>query len=297
MSADTMPNGKGITAIGKWRIARTLAWLVVLSIAVVLPVPLQSAGKEFLGLSPVFVAFSGWVILAASYAIYAFLVRRVEKRVPTELDIRHLPRELMLGLAIGVGMFVLVIASLWALGIYTVVPAEWTDWWTDIRAAFSAAFLEELIFRLVAFRLLLEAVGRWPALAASAFLFGAAHLMNQNASWLSALAIAVEAGLVLSAFYLLTGRAWVSIGLHAGWNLAEMGIFGATISGQATSGSLFESRPVANASLILSGGSFGPEASLAAVLVGLIVFFAVMAKNARGTSAAHDQDFWTASRR
>ncbi|MBT2246293.1 CPBP family intramembrane metalloprotease [Sphingobium sp. BHU LFT2] len=266
----------GVLAAGKWRKTRTLAWMVALAIAVVLPLPLQAVAKGVFNAGPAMVAVVGWLVLLAAYLIYAGLVTKVEKRPPGEVALGSLPREIGIGAAIGIGMFLIVIASLRIFGLYEITPGAWTDWWADIRNAFLSGLLEELIFRLIVFRLLLQAFGRWPALVASAAIFGAVHLMNAHASWFAALAIAIEAGLVLSAVYLATGRVWTSVGLHAGWNFAETALFGAALSGQAAEGSLFESRPLAGSVEILTGGSFGPEASLSAVIVGLCVFAIVM---------------------
>jgi membrane protease YdiL (CAAX protease family) len=68
-------------------------------------------------------------------------------------------------------------------------------------SASSRGFFEELIFRAIVLRLLMRAFGIWPALALSAALFGALHLANPNATPAAAIAIAVEAGLMLASFY------------------------------------------------------------------------------------------------
>ena len=82
----------------------------------------------------------------------------------------------------------------------------------------------------------------------------------------SALAIALEAGVVLGAVFMIKRRLWLPIGLHAAWNFTQAGIFGATVSGP-TQGGLLVSRITGPA--WATGGSFGPEASLPAVIVSL----------------------------
>ena len=66
-----------------------------------------------------------------------------------------------------------------------------------------------------------------------ALIFGALHLANPHASMTAAVAIALEAGLMLAGFYLLTGRIWVSIGVHAAWNFTQGWVFGAAAVGRA----------------------------------------------------------------
>jgi hypothetical protein len=131
-----------------------------------------------------------------------------------------------------------------------------------VNVGISSGFFEELIFRAIVLRLLMRAFGIWPSLALSAALFGALHLANPNATPVAAIAIAVEAGLMLASFYLLTGRLWVSIGVHAAWNFAQGWIWGARVSGIEVKESLYLSAPKPGAPEWLSGGAFGPEASV-----------------------------------
>jgi membrane protease YdiL (CAAX protease family) len=250
-------------------------------ILVGLPLPIQALVKEQVHLPPGVFALLGWAVILASYVIYAALIRRVERRQPDEIALRALPADLAKGLLIGSGMFLLVMAALGTSGAYTIELGHWTAWWSDMRNALSGGFVEELIFRLVIFRILLRVVGVWPALTLSAAIFGAAHLINDHATLIAGVSIAIEAGLMLGSLYLLTGRVWMSVGVHAAWNFAESSVFGATMSGQAASGSLFASRPIAGVPILWSGGEFGPEASLPAIIVGLAVFLLVMVRMSR----------------
>jgi membrane protease YdiL (CAAX protease family) len=205
-------------------------------ILVGLPLPIQALVKEQVHLPPGVFALLGWAVILASYVIYAALIRRVERRQPDEIALRALPADLAKGLLIGSGMFLLVMAALGTSGAYTIELGHWTAWWSDMRNALSGGFVEELIFRLVIFRILLRVVGVWPALTLSAAIFGAAHLINDHATLIAGVSIAIEAGLMLGSLYLLTGRVWMSVGVHAAWNFAESSVFGATMSGQAASG-------------------------------------------------------------
>ncbi|MGI4731006.1 MAG: CPBP family intramembrane glutamic endopeptidase [Janthinobacterium lividum] len=133
-----------------------------------------------------------------------------------------------------------------------------------LTLAISSGFTEELITRGLIFRLLEQWLGSWAALAVSAALFGAAHLANPNASWLAAVSIALEAGIMLGALYMLTRRLWAAIGLHMAWNFAQGGIYGIPVSGFAMPG-LLRDQPAGSA--LLTGGAFGAEASLPAVVI------------------------------
>jgi hypothetical protein len=128
--------------------------------------------------------------------------------------------------------------------------------------------MEEVILRAIILRLLWRAFGPWAAFALSAALFGAAHLGNPNASVFAAICIAVEAGVMLGAFYALTGRLWVSIGVHAAWNFTQGYIFGAAVSGTDFGPAIGASTARPGFADYLTGGPFGPEASLPALAVG-----------------------------
>jgi hypothetical protein len=74
------------------------------------------------------------------------------------------------------------------------------------------------------------------------------------------LAIAVEAGVLLGTAYAVSRSLWLPIGLHLGWNLAESGLFGAPDSGSVFHSGLGHGVP--HGPDLISGGGFGPEASI-----------------------------------
>jgi membrane protease YdiL (CAAX protease family) len=132
--------------------------------------------------------------------------------------------------------------------------------------AMAAAVGEEIVFRGVVYRRLEERLGTTIALVVSAAAFGLVHAGNPGANWASTLAIALESGVLLGLAYAATRSLWLPIGLHFGWNFTEGGIFGAAVSGGQNSGLI--NAPLAGPPLI-TGGAFGPEASLAAIAVSL----------------------------
>lgn len=138
---------------------------------------------------------------------------------------------------------------------------------TAVAVGIQSGVLEELVVRGAVFRLLTRAFNVWWALLVSAALFGVTHLTNPAATAFSAFAIALEAGVLLAAFYVWTGRLWVSIGAHAGWNFFQGYVYGAPVSGFDIGGSLWDSAPDPGDPELLTGGAFGPEASLAALFV------------------------------
>jgi membrane protease YdiL (CAAX protease family) len=128
--------------------------------------------------------------------------------------------------------------------------------------ALSSGFYEELLLRGILFRIIERPLGTWISLTISALVFGAGHLANPGATLFTSAAIAVEAGVLLAGAYMMTRRLWVPIGIHFGWNFAQGGIFGIAVSGNPVVGWLTTSL---EGPKLLSGGSFGAEASIVAV--------------------------------
>ena len=62
-------------------------------------------------------------------------------------------------------------------------------------------------------------------------MFGAAHLGNPNSTYFAAFCIAVEAGILLGAAYMLTRSLWLPMALHAAWNFTQGEIFDVNVSG------------------------------------------------------------------
>jgi uncharacterized protein len=199
------------------------------------------------------------IICGSIWAVFTLYTRWLEGRAVTEFAAAGAGREWLAGFTIGVVLIALSIAVLAALGAYHVdgigtahkLIAPFLD-------ASIAGVFEETLFRGVVFRIAEDWLGSYWAVFISAALFGAAHLFNPNASLLAAMQIAIGAGLLLAAAYLLTRRLWLAIGIHIGWNFAESGIFGAIESGTSEGGLLHSSTSGPD---WLSGGGFGPEAS------------------------------------
>ena len=261
---------RGIVQPGRWLWLRSLVWLVGFTLLLVLSFgPLGEALKAVLPADDLPLQFAGRIATSAvALGVYVLLVRFVERRPATELALKPALGELSAGLLIGLVMFAAVMAILVGGGLYEIRSAEGPNpVWKAAGSAIQAGIVEELIVRGVIFRLLWRGFGPLVAFLASAALFGAGHLPNPDSGLFAALCIALEAGVMLGAFYALTGRLWLSIGVHIAWNFTQGYIFGAAVSGSSLGASLITSSAIAGHPQWLTGGAFGPEASLPALLV------------------------------
>jgi membrane protease YdiL (CAAX protease family) len=262
---------------GMLRWLRALGWMLLVGFLSVLSFGLPfSALDHFLpDTGPIEVA-SNAVCAVIALGVYAGLVWFGEARAPSELALKAALPGLFAGLVIGVLMFSAVMGIMAAFGLYDIVWSGPAAAWKSLGSSIESGVVEELLLRTVILRLIWRAFGPWIAFAASAVLFGAGHLANPNATPFAAICIAVEAGIMLGAFYALTGRLWVSIGVHAAWNFTQGYLFGAAVSGTDFGPSIAHSTARAGFAEYLTGGAFGPEASLPGLFVGTLVGVVVL---------------------
>jgi membrane protease YdiL (CAAX protease family) len=209
------------------------------------------------------------LITPATYFAYWMYVRYIEKRELTELGFSGAPRESGLGLLTGFGLFALVIATLWLLGYYKAsgFSLMFVTFSGALLGAFASGFAQELIFRAVIYRVTEEWLGTWWAVAVSALLFGLIHLASAGATIFSALAVALQAGVLLAAAYALTHRLWLAFGIHMGWDFANDGVFGVGVAGQSGQSLPGLLKATLNGPDLFTGGALGVEASVITVVI------------------------------
>lgn len=207
------------------------------------------------------------VVLAVGVlVIYTGLVRFLEKRATVELAAKGAQRFAARGVLVGAALFCLTMLCIKLAGAWTYLGmAPLSNLAYPFVGAFFAGLVEETIFRGLLFRMVEESLGSWIALAVSAAVFGLVHAFNPGASVVSTAAIALEAGILLAAAYMYTRSLWFVMGLHFAWNFTEGGVFATSVSGGPAEGVIGVS--FVNGRDLLTGGAFGPEASLPAVMV------------------------------
>jgi uncharacterized protein len=265
------PGTSGVLSPGRWLWLKAVLWALVLSsgtLAIFL-------ATQVLGPLLRLPANSSYAIVLifpiAAFALYALSVHKGERRIAVEvLPSFAMVGDLTMGALFGFCILWAMVGLLWALGFYHV---EWHRWQHIFDAflfdSYLSGMLEELMFRAILLRILARAFGpRW-GLALSSILFGLAHLTH--GTWLAALGITINAGLTMGLLYMATGRLWMSVGLHIGWDFTETSILGVN-----NSDGLLLSTPVTGRSDILTGGSFGPDASVLSYAIGIIAVAAIL---------------------
>ena len=208
------------------------------------------------------------LLSAGMLLAYALVVKWWEGAPAKDLPMKRCAPDTALGLALGLGYFCVVTGVMAIAGLYHVNGTGAGP--TDLLYAFCyfavVAVGEEILFRGVLFRWIDEKWGFPVALGVSALLCGLMHWSNPGGTLWSSVAIAVEAGLLLGAAYKWSGTLWLPIGIHWAWNFAQGNIFGFAVSGNNAGKSLLNA--CVEGPDWLSGGAFGAEASVVAVVAG-----------------------------
>jgi membrane protease YdiL (CAAX protease family) len=204
-------------------------------------------------------------------AVYKLAIARLGEHPRDDLRLdRAAGRNLGLGLALGFVIMAVAVGIAAVLGVYRIVgPGDASRLVLElVGVAIMPGLTEEMLFRGILFRWIEDFGGSWAALAVTSALFGLAHIMNPNATWFSSFAIAVEAGVLLGGAYMLTRSLWFPMGLHAAWNFTQGEIFDVPVSG-------IDEHGLVQAQLsgppLLSGGNFGLEASIIALVLATAV--------------------------
>jgi len=156
---------------------------------------------------------------------------------------------------------------IWAIGFMLVALLEETllRGYAQYTLARGLAGIYGAIFKNTRHR---HALGFWTAALFLSFVFGFGHGHNPGESPLGLVAAGL-AGLVFCFALYRTGSLWWAIGIHASWDWAQSFLYGVADSGLMAEGHLFSTHPVGKP--ILSGGLTGPEGSVFAVLMLVVI--------------------------
>jgi len=176
------------------------------------------------------------------------------------------PILLLVGIAVlaGYGSIAPGSASLSAIG-GAMLPA--------LGAVLLFAALEELVLRGYVFRQISLARNPLFAAAITGVLFGLIHSGNPGANW-QGLVFTAIGGFLMGLLLIRSGSLWLLIGYHFGWNACSGNLFGLMVSGMDVQNTVRVT--TLSGSDWLTGGSYGFESSLPAVLCELAFLSALL---------------------
>lgn len=196
--------------------------------------------------------------------VYTAFFKISEKRPISELSLAGLGKNVALGIALAAGAMGVILGVAASAGIYAIDGVNPGFGWLRVSAGIAVlAFGEELMFRGILFRIAQRAFGTLPSLIAIAALFGGLHLVNPGAHPAGILSAALG-GIVTGLLFAWRRNLWFCTAFHAGWNMIQA-VFGSNISGLDMFGTYFKAK--ISGPEILTGGTFGLEASLITLVV------------------------------
>ncbi len=263
-------------------------WRLLLHLLIIVPIGMVT-GATFKVLLPFWRGgiLQDQLISLIAITLSVFIARRwLDKRSFTSLGLK-VNKKTWLDLLAGIGITFLTMGFIYLImflmGWLTFNSFAWdTESASSVTLNLLGVFFvfvlvgwnEELLSRGYQLQNLADGINlTWGVIISSA-VFGILHLGNPGASWVSTLGIFL-AGVFLAYGYIRTGRLWLSIGLHIGWNFFEGVIFGFPVSGL----DVFRlTRITVTGPELWTGGAFGPEAGLVllpalALGVGLIYLY------------------------
>lgn len=260
------PGSSGILAPGRLFKTRAFLWGVLL-FAIVLAFFFASVlGARWIGLRGNWSYLPPIALPLLACCLYAILVGQFERRTPWEFEINsRLLSEIPLGFLFGAAFIAGMWLVLWSCRLYFTHRGVWSRWFDDLLfQSYISAVLEELAFRAVILRIIARVWGVRPAVILSSIIFGVAHFAH--GSWLGIFGIIINAGIALGLLYVITGRLWMSIGMHLGYDFIETSVLGI-----GSHHGFLVNAPRAGAATWLTGGAFGPDAAVPGIIFGLLI--------------------------
>lgn len=180
-----------------------LTWLVIGAVAIIFAVQLTTAMFGETGIMGTFVA--PLVGTVAAIALYGLTMRWIAMRATPELAHHSFFIDGLLGIAFGTVFILLSVGTLSAIGTYTVTWTGINLWGVlgpILAMNIGVAAFEELLFRGLLFQAVQQLFGNWVALTATSLAFGILHFFNPGTTIWTAIAIVLEAGLLLGAAFM-----------------------------------------------------------------------------------------------
>ncbi len=226
----------------------------------------------------------GEISLLLSTLLSTFIMMKFfERKKLTDIGLNFTPEtgfQVYFGLILGFAMITAVVLPNTLLGYYRYDFSP-RDIFPQLFEAFLlftiVALAEEILFRGYPFQRAIDWTNPWVATLIFSSIFAVAHIQNPNINSIALLNILL-AGVWLSSAFIKTRSLWLPISLHFSWNFFQGYFFSLPVSGTNLIEPLFDVE--IKEKNILSGGDFGPEASILTTFI-LIISTIFILKNER----------------
>lgn len=183
------------------------------------------------------------------------------------------------GLLIGLILFSIIVAIIYLSDGYYFVgmkkPIDWTFILTIFMGFVIQGAQEEILCRGFMMTSIARKNSVWAAIIINSVAFGLLHLGNDGVNILGIVNI-ILVGVFLSVYMLRTNNILGACAIHSMWNFTQGSIYGLRISGLNPFPTVLELKPIGHD--LLTGGDFGPEASLVTTLVFVIAIAVLVFK-------------------
>ncbi len=207
-------------------------------------------------------------LLIVPLLIATWIMGRIERRNFADYGLpwqRAFGRQFWQGAGFSFASFTVLLLAMRLAGVFsfgTIALQGWDVWkyaaaWAVL--VFLGALLEDFLYRGYLQFTLTTGIGFWPAAIVTSLLMGGMHYFNPSGHGLGPLSATIYC-LVTVLVLRRTGDLWMPLGIHSAWAWAEVYFYGVPDSGYRATGHLFEAQ--FHGSTLLTGGGFGPEASI-----------------------------------
>ena len=228
-------------------------------------------------------------LLLLPLLIATWIMGRIERRSFADYGLpwrRAFGRQFWQGAGFGFASFTVLLLVMRLAGVFSFGAITLHGWDVGKYAAawavllFLGAVLEDFFYRGYLQFTLTTGVGFWPAAAITSLLMGGMHYFNPSGHGLGPVSATLYC-LVTVLVLRRTGDLWMPLGIHSAWAWAEVYLYGVGDSGYRANGHLLEANFHGN--LLLTGGGFGPEASIFSLVMLSIwgVIFSVWLRGVR----------------
>lgn len=202
--------------------------------------------------------------ILALYYLYRLFIWIYERRKPEEIAFtKNTLKQISVGSLAGILCLGFIVGINWLFGWVSIEAAnESPDITEGIYYTLFFAFLQDIVFYMILFRITEKYLGTYLTVLVTAFIFGFNHIIFPEYSFISGVFLFLNIIFIFSAFYLRSRTIWEIFGFHVAYNFIQNIVFGNfAIEGIQSIFKLHIEGPV-----LFTGNESGFETSVLAVI-------------------------------